>query len=97
MARGIPTRPASDRDIPIRMGHRPRPLRLAYGGAVLKLRATQLRPERELTQAGAELIGTDSLPAVIEILRVDEAADRGPEPDIGDVEQHQRNTERGIR
>jgi ATP phosphoribosyltransferase regulatory subunit len=53
-----------------RMGHRPRPLRLAYGGPVLKLRATQLRPERELTQAGAELIGTDSLPAVIEILRV---------------------------
>jgi len=53
-----------------RMGHRPRPLRLAYGGPVLKLRATQLRPERELTQAGAELIGTDTLPAVIEILGV---------------------------
>lgn len=53
-----------------RMGHRPRPLRLAYGGPVLKLRATQLRPERELTQAGAELIGTDSLAAVIEILTV---------------------------
>ncbi|MET0375849.1 MAG: ATP phosphoribosyltransferase regulatory subunit [Rhizorhabdus sp.] len=53
-----------------RMGHRPRPLRLAYGGPVLKLRATQLRPERELTQAGAELIGSDSLAAVIEILRV---------------------------
>jgi ATP phosphoribosyltransferase regulatory subunit len=53
-----------------RMGHRARPLRLAYGGPVLKLRATQLRPERELTQAGAELIGTDGLAAVIEILRV---------------------------
>ena len=53
-----------------RMGHRPRPLRLAYGGPVLKLRATQLRPERELTQAGAELIGTDSLAAVIEVLHV---------------------------
>jgi ATP phosphoribosyltransferase regulatory subunit len=53
-----------------RMSHRPRPLRLAYGGPVLKLRATQLRPERELTQAGAELIGTDSLAAVIEILQV---------------------------
>lgn len=53
-----------------RMGHRPRPLRLAYGGPVLKLRATQLRPERELTQAGAELIGSDSLAAVIEVLRV---------------------------
>jgi ATP phosphoribosyltransferase regulatory subunit len=53
-----------------RMAHRPRPLRLAYGGPVLKLRATQLRPERELTQAGAELIGTDNLAAVIEILKV---------------------------
>ena len=53
-----------------RMGHRPRPLRLAYGGPVLKLRATQLRPERELVQTGAELIGTDGLAAVIEILRV---------------------------
>lgn len=53
-----------------RMAHRPRPLRLAYGGPVLKLRATQLRPERELTQAGAELIGTDSIAAVIEILSV---------------------------
>ena len=47
-----------------RMGHRPRPLRLAYGGPVLKLRATQLRPERELSQAGAELIGSDSVAAV---------------------------------
>jgi ATP phosphoribosyltransferase regulatory subunit len=53
-----------------RMGHRARPLRLAYGGPVLKLRATQLRPERELMQAGAELIGTDSVRAVIEILGV---------------------------
>ena len=48
----------------------PRPLRLSYGGPVLKLKATQLRPERELTQAGAELIGTDSLPAAIEIILV---------------------------
>ncbi|PTQ10908.1 ATP phosphoribosyltransferase regulatory subunit [Sphingomonas oleivorans] len=53
-----------------RMGHRARPLRLAYGGPVLKLRATQLRPERELTQAGAELIGSDGLAAVIECLSV---------------------------
>ncbi|MFT8555001.1 MAG: ATP phosphoribosyltransferase regulatory subunit [Zymomonas mobilis] len=51
-----------------RLNHRPRPLRLAYGGTVMKLRATQLRPERELMQAGAELIGNDSVAAVIEIL-----------------------------
>lgn len=53
-----------------RMGHRARPLRLAYGGQVLKLRATQLRPERELIQAGAELIGSDAVAAVIEVLDV---------------------------
>lgn len=53
-----------------RMGHAPRPLRLAYGGPVIKLRATQLRPERELLQAGAELIGSDSVAAVSEIIRV---------------------------
>ena len=51
-----------------RLGHRPRPLRLAYGGPVLKLRATQLRPERELIQAGAELIGSDTVAAVRERL-----------------------------
>ncbi len=53
-----------------RMAHLPRPLRLAYGGPVLKLRATQLRPEREMIQAGAELIGQSDTAAVIEVLRV---------------------------
>ena len=53
-----------------RMGHIARPLRLAYGGPVVKLRATQLRPERELAQAGAELIGSDSVAAVGEVVRV---------------------------
>ena len=53
-----------------RMGHAPRPLRLAYGGPVIKLRATQLRPERELAQAGAELIGSDSIAAVTEVILV---------------------------
>ena len=53
-----------------RLGHAPRPLRLAYGGTVIKLRATQLRPERELLQAGAELVGNDGVAAVTEILRV---------------------------
>jgi len=53
-----------------RMTHRPRPLRLAYGGPVLRLRATQLRPEREMTQAGAELIGLSTTAAVIEVLLV---------------------------
>lgn len=53
-----------------RLIHRERPLRLCYGGPVVKLRATQLRPEREMIQAGAELIGTSSSAAVIEVLTV---------------------------
>ncbi|PTD17062.1 ATP phosphoribosyltransferase regulatory subunit [Sphingomonas fennica] len=53
-----------------RMAHRPRPLRLAYGGPILKLKTTQLRPERELIQTGAELIGSDSVTAAIEVLGV---------------------------
>ena len=54
------------------------PLRLAYGGPVLKLRATQLRPERELMQVGAELIGLDSVAAAREIVaRRDRGAGRG--------------------
>jgi ATP phosphoribosyltransferase regulatory subunit len=51
-----------------RLAHRPRPLRLSYGGPVVKLRASQLRPEREMTQIGAELIGQDSAAAAAEIV-----------------------------
>lgn len=53
-----------------RMAHHPRPLRLSYGGPVLKLRATQLRPEREMMQVGAELIGLDTAAAATEIVGV---------------------------
>lgn len=53
-----------------RMAHRARPLRLSYGGPVVKLRATQLRPEREMTQVGAELVGLDSGTAAAEIVAV---------------------------
>ncbi len=35
----------------------PRPLRLAYGGEVLRVAGSQLRPERQFVQVGAELIG----------------------------------------
>jgi ATP phosphoribosyltransferase regulatory subunit len=47
-----------------------RPLRLSYHGPVLRLRAAPLRPEREITQIGAELIGTDSVAAAAEIVAV---------------------------
>jgi ATP phosphoribosyltransferase regulatory subunit len=53
-----------------RMAHHPRPLRLSYAGQVVKLRASQLRPERELLQVGCELIGLDSVAAAREVVAV---------------------------
>jgi len=53
-----------------RLGQAARPLRLCYAGPVIKLRSNQLRPEREMTQVGAELIGTDSVAAAVEIVTV---------------------------
>jgi ATP phosphoribosyltransferase regulatory subunit len=53
-----------------RMAHHPRPIRLAYGGPVVRLRATQLRPEREMMQVGAELIGLDTVEAATEVVCV---------------------------
>ena len=53
-----------------RMAHHPRPLRLSYGGPVIKLRSTQLRPEREMMQVGAELIGRDCVAAASEVIGV---------------------------
>src|SRR5690606_18465092 len=43
-----------------------RPLRLAYAGQVLRVRGTQLRPERQFAQAGFELIGSAALGADVE-------------------------------
>ena len=53
-----------------RMAHHPRPVRLSYAGAVMKLRASELRPERAMRQIGCELIGLDSVAAASEIVRV---------------------------
>lgn len=53
-----------------RMGHHPRPVRLCYAGPVLKLRATELRPDRAMRQIGCELIGRDSVAAAGEIVAV---------------------------
>lgn len=53
-----------------RMGHHPRPVRLSYAGPVLKLRATELAPGRELRQIGCELIGLDTVAAAREIVGV---------------------------
>ena len=48
----------------------PRPLRLSYTGEVLRIRGTQLRPERQFAQVGAELIGSDSAAADVEIIGI---------------------------
>jgi ATP phosphoribosyltransferase regulatory subunit len=50
-----------------RMKDSARPLRLAYAGQVLRVRGTQLRPERQFAQAGVELIGAAALAADVEV------------------------------
>ncbi|WP_417813606.1 ATP phosphoribosyltransferase regulatory subunit [Thalassospira alkalitolerans] len=51
-----------------RLGDAPRPLRLSYSGDVLRIQGTQLRPERQFAQVGAELIGVSSAAADTEIV-----------------------------
>jgi ATP phosphoribosyltransferase regulatory subunit len=53
-----------------RLAAAPRPVRLCYGGPVLRLKADQLHPERERIQLGAELIGSDSVEAAVEIVNM---------------------------
>lgn len=53
-----------------RLAQAARPLRLMYAGPVLRVRGDQLSPERERTQAGAELIGSDSPAAAAELLNL---------------------------
>ena len=53
-----------------RMGHHPRPVRLSYAGPILKLRAPELAPARELRQIGCELIGLDTVAAASEVVTV---------------------------
>jgi len=53
-----------------RLGRAPRPLRLCYAGEVLRVRGTQLRPERQFAQVGAELLGTEAPAADAEVVRL---------------------------
>lgn len=53
-----------------RLARTPRPLRLCYAGEVLRVRGTQLRPERQFAQVGAELIGSDAPAADAEVVRL---------------------------
>jgi ATP phosphoribosyltransferase regulatory subunit len=53
-----------------RLAGRPRPLRLSYAGDVLRVKGTQLRPERQFAQVGVELIGAASDAADVEVVRL---------------------------
>ena len=51
-----------------RLVNAPRPLRLSYTGQVLRVKGSQLRPERQFAQAGIELIGSDASASDCEVI-----------------------------
>ena len=51
-----------------RLRRSPRPLRICYAGLVLRVQGSELRPERQFSQVGAELIGNSSCRADAEII-----------------------------
>lgn len=53
-----------------RLANAPRPLRLSYAGQVLRVRGTQMRPDRQFTQVGVELIGSTAVAADVEAVVV---------------------------
>jgi ATP phosphoribosyltransferase regulatory subunit len=53
-----------------RLARAPRPLRLSYSGQVLRVRGSELRPARQMAQAGVELIGADGPEADAEMIAV---------------------------
>lgn len=57
-----------------RLGSAPRPLRLSYAGDVLRVAGSQLRPERQFTQVGAELIGAPQIAGDVEIMQMTASA-----------------------
>ena len=53
-----------------RLGDAPRPLRLSYAGQVLRVTGSEIRPERQVGQVGAELIGAAGPAADVEAIAV---------------------------
>jgi ATP phosphoribosyltransferase regulatory subunit len=51
-----------------RLRNFPRPLRLSYAGQILRVKGTQLRPERQFGQVGMELVGSSSPDADAEVI-----------------------------
>ena len=79
------TTPQVARIATTRLAGAPRPLRLSYAGQCLRVRGNQLAPDRQVAQAGIELIGHDSPEADAEIVLVGgRGAGRG-RPDPGQL------------
>jgi ATP phosphoribosyltransferase regulatory subunit len=53
-----------------RLGGVPRPLRLSYAGQVLRVTGSEIRPERQVGEVGAELIGAAGPAADVEAIAV---------------------------
>src|SRR5439155_11633178 len=53
-----------------RLANKPRPLRLSYAGQVLRVKGSEMRPERQIGQVGGELIGAEQPGADIEAIAV---------------------------
>jgi ATP phosphoribosyltransferase regulatory subunit len=64
------TTPQVARIATTRLVNAPRPLRLSYAGQCLRVRGSQIAPDRQVAQAGIELIGHDSPEADAEIVLV---------------------------
>jgi ATP phosphoribosyltransferase regulatory subunit len=64
------TTPQVARIATTRLAQAPRPLRLSYAGQCLRVRGSQLAPDRQIAQAGIELIGCDHPTADAEIVLV---------------------------
>jgi ATP phosphoribosyltransferase regulatory subunit len=64
------TTPQVARIAATRLASVPRPLRLSYAGQCLRVQGTQLAPDRQVAQAGIELIGPDVPEADAEVICV---------------------------
>ena len=53
-----------------RLSGAPRPLRLCYAGQCLRVRGSHVDPNRQVAQAGIELIGSDTVAADVEVVLV---------------------------
>lgn len=66
----VDTTPQVARIATTRLAAAPRPLRLSYAGQCLLVRGSQISPDRQVAQAGIELIGSDGPAADAEIVLV---------------------------